>query len=301
MLKPMSDDPLGVAVTDDLVLRHRTKAVLPSKYICHCVDALAKAKAAGGEHAFKIKLPNLQQRRWLALVAQQLDVIAQHNRGEIPWHSCTLEMYRLFSEGGIGKTWLVHTFIVPAVVYALQSVPKSRLVVDESSLCPAEAYNMELLRTPFACQVQWHLNNGAYSKSVNYWGRIQLVLELGDPLQNNLVRAGSLFGSTERLMKTAENNREASVEAETVMRAFNDADFLRRFVSVDPLRLFLESLRGGDASKGRFVLSALCTQFGQRFASQEKHGALMMDGSARFVLDALYSSLAVHTEKRTTV
>ena len=335
---------VGMQVNDDeempvVWVEPEPNTMLPSKYIESYIDALFKAKAAGGKNANKIKLPNLQQRRWLALVAHQLDVIVKEEHDGVPWESRTFKKYRLFSEGGCGKTWLVHTFIVPAAVYAFNSTDAIRLVaftnaqsanlsskdvaartlhtscgmsvqklsnsllapgkklkaliaywqpvrvlvMDEITLCPAEAYNMGLLRTAFARQEQCDLNIGDYSTRGNYWGRIQLVLELGDPLQNRPVRAVSLFDTSEMLMQTAENNQEVSVEAQTGIRAFNDADLTmqlnetRRFVPGDQLPLFLQSLRRADASKGRFVDPGLWTQFEQRCASQDQHGRLQRD------------------------
>ena len=90
---------------------------------------------------------------------------------------------------------------------------------------------------------------------------------LGSVLQNRPVRAISLFDTQEMLMHAAAEGEEVSVEAQTGIRVFRDADMTmqlnqaRRFVPDDPLPLFLQSLRRADASRNVLFLVALKLRF----------------------------------------
>ena len=313
--------------------------MMPSEYTKLYLQATIAAKQNAGSAASKIKLPNLQQQRWLALCVGQLDVILSEEQRQVPWKDRTCKVYRLFSEGGCGKTWLIHSFVVPAVLYAFQTVDAIRLVaftnaqaanlssehitartlhtacgmtvqklsnellapgqklkplmaywepvrvlaMDEITLCPAEAYNMGMLRTAFGRQEMTQMNIGDYAIRGNYWGKIQLVLQLGDPLQNRPVRSISLFDTQEMLVEMAREGKEVSVEAQNGIRAFGDADLTmqldqtRRFVPDDPLPLFLQSLRRADASRDQLVDPALWALYAQRCAAQDQKGTLQRD------------------------
>ena len=329
-----SDEPPPVVWVEPL-----PGVMLPSQYTKLYLDALLTAKASAGSGASKVKVPNLQQRRWLALCIGQLDVILDEEQRMVPWRDRTVRVYRLFSEGGCGKTWLIHSFVVPAALYAFQTVDAIRLVaftnaqaanlsstditartlhtacgmsvqklrnellapgqklrplqtywepvrvlaLDEVTLCPGEAYNMGMLRSAFGRQEMTQMDIGDYATHGHYWGMIPLIITLGDPLQNRPVRAISLFDTEEMLLEMARAGQEVSVEAQTGIRAFRDADLTmqlnetRRFVPNDPLPLFLQSLRRADAARDQLVDPALWTLYAKRCASLDQKGNLQRD------------------------
>ena len=315
-------------------------AMMPSQYLKSYIEALVLTREQAAEHLkCKVKLPNLEQQRFLALCAEQLDVAIQEENDQVQWKHRSSKVYRLFSEGGCGKTWLIHAFIVPTVLYTFQGADAIRLiaftnaqsanlssatirartlhtacgmtvqklsnellapgkklkplmeywepvrvvVLDEIGLCPAEAANMGMLRSAFGRQELTKLDIGDYCIRGNYWGKIPLVLQLGDPLQNRPVRAISLFDSDDMLAELAVQGDTVSVEAQTGIRVFRDADHTmqlvqtKRFRQDDPLPLLLRSLRRADAAKGKLVDPALWTLYTKQCASVDQQGNVQRD------------------------
>ena len=311
-------------------------SVKPSEYLKMRLEALIQQKQmAAPRLKRRVKLPNLEQQRFLALCASHMDIMFVEEQDHVAWQYRTTKVFRLFSEGGCGKTWLIHAFIVPTVIYTYQTAdairlvaftnsqsanlssdivrartlhaacgmtvqrlsnellapgkklkalmqywePTRVLVLDEIGLCPAEAANMGLLRSAFGRQEMTNMDIGDYSIHGNYWGKIPLVLELGDPLQNRPVRNISLFDTDEMLAQRALDGAPVSVEVQTGIRVFRDADFTmqlnqtRRFLQNDPLPKFLRSLRHANPVTGKKVDEALWTLYTQRWATQNGQGA----------------------------
>ena len=71
--------------------------------------------------------------------------------------------------------------------------PARVLILEEFTLCPAEGFNMGLLRSTWGRAAPCQLNVDDYAARGAYWGHTPIVIQLGDPLQLRPVRAVSLL------------------------------------------------------------------------------------------------------------
>ena len=84
-------------------------------------------------------------------------------------------------------------------------------------------------------------------------------------------------------MRASSTGEEVSVEAQTGIRVFADADLTmqldetRRFVPGDPLRLLLQAFRRADAARGQFVDPGLWTLYTAQWASEDRNSNLQRD------------------------
>ena len=123
----------------------------------------------------------------------------------------------------------------------------------------------------------------AYRFKGNLWGKMPMVLELGDPLQMRPVRTVSLFDTLEMLVERAAAGDEISTEAQWGIKAFKQFDYAfeltetKRFAPGDPLGPFLQSLRDADSAKGHVVDASLWTRFQRQCVKSTAQGKPMKE------------------------
>ena len=129
-------------------------------------------------------------------------------------------------------------------------------VLEEAFLCPAEGYNMGMLRSAWGTHRSRDFIMDDYASPGKYWGASPLNLMLGDPLQLRPVRAISLLDTAEMLAQRIKDDLKVSTEAQIAIRCFRDLDLVfvltetKRFLPGDPLPLILTSMRNANPEKG---------------------------------------------------
>ena len=125
------------------------------------------------------------------------------------------------------------------------------LVIEEVSMMAAVALNMGMYRATWGRKAQCQLSVDAYGTTSNIFGRVPIVLLLGDFLQLKPPNATSL---ADDLMALAREGRRISVEVQTACAAFHGIDTVieltatRRFTDAEmpALMNFCRSARPGS-------------------------------------------------------
>jgi len=135
-------------------------------------------------------------------------------------------------------------------------VPTQVNVLEEIFLCPAEGYNMGMLRSAWGTYKVRQFAMDEYATRGNYWGKSPINLHLGDPLQLRPVRAISVVDTAEMLAERIRKRLKVSTEAQIAIRCFRDFDWVcilretKRFRPGDPLKDILSNMRNANSEKG---------------------------------------------------
>ena len=125
------------------------------------------------------------------------------------------------------------------------------LVNEEVSMMPAEAINMEMFRAAHGRRLRFQVSMENYAQTRELFGRMPLVLFLGDFLQLKPPKQLSLVDD---LVETARNGKQVSVEAQAACDAFKDIQLVielvqtRRFKD-EHLPQLMDYLRAADSTK----------------------------------------------------
>ena len=136
--------------------------------------------------------------------------------------------------------------------------PARVLVLEEFTMCPAEGYNMGLLRSAYGRARQCGRNVDEYLVRGNFWGGIPIVIQLGDPLQKRPVKAASLLDTKEMLLARVAAKQNVSIEAQDAIKVFRQFDIAfeltatKRFKD-EWLPKLLLSMRQADSATGRLL------------------------------------------------
>ncbi len=136
--------------------------------------------------------------------------------------------------------------------------PARVLILEEFTMCPAEGYNMGLLRSAYGRARQCGRNVDEYLVRGNFWGGIPIVIQLGDPLRKRPVKAASLLDTKEMLLARIAAKQNVSIETQDAIKVFRQFDIAfeltatKRFKD-EWLPKLLLSMRQADSATGRLL------------------------------------------------
>jgi hypothetical protein len=151
------------------------------------------------------------------------------------------------------------------------------LVIEEISMVAAMLYHMLDYRSMLGRAAEFNVSDSTYSKPGHAFGRIPLVLHLGDFLQlkptANISLVDDLQAANEDGSYKFENPAIEIQHAQKVFRAIENVFELRgtrRFVAGDPLIEFLQCMRRGpDPATGKTFPDQVWAAFEQTWATDK--------------------------------